>query len=62
MLLTIFWSSLNPTPAQPALPLSSNSKLSPTFWYVTKKSQSSLDVQESGIPKLPFVGAVVVGP
>lgn len=59
--LTMSWSSLNPTPAQPAFPLSSNSTLSFIFWYVTKKSQSSLDEQESGILKLPCAGAVVVG-
>lgn len=59
--ITMFWSSLNPTPAQPAFPLSSNSTVSPILWYVTKKSQSSLDVQESGILKLPCVDSVVVG-
>ena len=57
----MFWSSLNPTPAQPAFPLRSNSTVSPIFWYVTKKSQSSLDEQDSGILKLPTAGAVVVG-
>ena len=51
--LTMIRSSLNPTPAQPAFPLSSNSTVSPILWYVTKKSQSSLDEQMSGIPKLP---------
>ena len=51
--LTMFWSSLNPTPAQPAFPLSSNSTVSPILWYVTKKSQSSLDEQASGILTLP---------
>ena len=50
-------SSLNPTPAQPAFPLSSNSTVSPILWYVTKKSQSSLDEQMSGILKLPCAGA-----
>ena len=60
--LTMFLSSLNPTPAQPAFPLSSNSTVSPILWNVTKKSQSSLDVQESGILKLSCAGAVVVGP
>ena len=59
--LTIFLSSLNPTPAQPAFALSSNSTVSPILWYVTKKSQSSLDKQESGILKLLCGGAVVVG-
>ena len=51
--ITIFWSSLNPTAAQPPLPLNSNSSVFElVVLYVTRKSQ--LSVQEAGNIKHPF--------